>query len=87
MAETVGHEMPTPAQVAASTWLTEAELNVYVAEYGRTGFQGGLQAYRVYTDPKLVAELTLYAGRTIDVPAVFMTGRSDWGAFQSPGAL
>ena len=34
--------MPNPAEIAACTWLTEAELAVYAAEYGRTGFQGGL---------------------------------------------
>ena len=27
------------------------------------------------------------AGRTIDVPAMFVAGRSDWGIYQVPGAI
>ena len=42
MAETVAQYMPSRAEVAANTWLTDRELAVYTAEYGRTGFQGGL---------------------------------------------
>jgi pimeloyl-ACP methyl ester carboxylesterase len=33
------------------------------------------------------AELGLYSGRTIDVPAAFVAGAQDWGAWQVPGAL
>ncbi len=75
MAETVAAQMPSPAPVAAGTWLTEAELAVYAAEYGRTGFQGGLHWYRCSTHPPCVAELQLFAGRTIDVPALFISHR------------
>jgi pimeloyl-ACP methyl ester carboxylesterase len=87
MPQTVAREMPTPAQVAASRWLTEAELAVYSAEYGRTGFQGGLQGYRTGTNARFVGELKAFAGRTIDVPALFVSGARDWGAYQSPGAM
>src|SRR5262245_3273347 len=45
MAETVAPEMPAAAQIAARNWLPDAELRVYAQEYGRTGFQGGLQSY------------------------------------------
>src|SRR6266851_475117 len=47
MAETVASEMPSAAAIAACKWLPEAELKVYSEEYGRTGFQGGLEGYRV----------------------------------------
>ncbi|MEJ8834800.1 alpha/beta fold hydrolase [Ramlibacter sp. AN1133] len=87
MAQTVAPEMPTPAQVAACRWLTEPELDVYAAEYGRTGFQGGLQGYRIGTDARFAGELKAFAGRTIDVPALFVSGARDWGAHQAPGAL
>ena len=43
MAETVAAVMPTAAEIAACKWLPDDELAVYTAEYGRTGFQGGLQ--------------------------------------------
>ena len=83
MAETVAAEMPSAAEIAANTWLPDAELNVYSTEYGRTGFQGGLQGYRSAGG----TELQVFNGRTIDQPSMFIAGKSDWGAFQSPGAL
>ncbi len=86
MPETVAPFMPTPAEIASCDWLTEAELAVYTAEYGRTGFQGGLNWYRTRFDAGLNTELTLYSGRTIDVPSMFIAGKSDWGVFQVPGA-
>ena len=69
MPESVAPFLPSAAQVQANTWLTEPELAVYAQEYGRTGFQGGLQTYRVLTDPVLTAEPRLFSGKTIDVPA------------------
>src|SRR5262249_40992328 len=46
MAETVAPEMPSADAIAACRWLPDEELRVYSTEYGRTGFQGGLQSYR-----------------------------------------
>ena len=86
MAEQVAADMPSPQQIAACQWLPDRELAVYAAEYGRTGFQGGLQSYRVGRTPRLSAELQLFAGRTIDVPAMFVSGKSDWGVFQRAGS-
>jgi pimeloyl-ACP methyl ester carboxylesterase len=87
MAQTVAPEMPSAAEVAACKWLTDEELVVYSQEYMRTGFQGGLQGYRVRWIPKYTPELQLFAGRTIDVPSLFIGGKSDWGVYQVPGAL
>jgi pimeloyl-ACP methyl ester carboxylesterase len=84
MAEQVAVEMPTAAEIAANKWLPDSELRVYAEEFGRTGFQGGLNGYR--GSPGDV-DLQLFAGRTIDVPASFMGGKSDWGTYQNPGAL
>jgi pimeloyl-ACP methyl ester carboxylesterase len=85
MAETVAAEMPSAAQIAACRWLPEEELAVYTAEYARTGFQGGLQWYRCGTGGGYIPEMLAWSGRTIDVPACFIAGRSDWGVFQKPG--
>jgi pimeloyl-ACP methyl ester carboxylesterase len=87
MAETVAPEMPSPDAIAACRWLPDAELAVYAAEFARTGFQGGLQWYRCRTTGLFEAELQLFAGRTIDVPSLFISGASDWGIHQVPGAL
>jgi pimeloyl-ACP methyl ester carboxylesterase len=85
MAETVVAEMPSAAQIAACRWLPEHELAVYGAEYERTGFQGGLQWYRSRTEGRYDSELQLFSGRTIDVPSMFIAGKSDWGTYQRPG--
>jgi pimeloyl-ACP methyl ester carboxylesterase len=87
MAETVAPEMPSASAVAACNWLTEPELGVYTSEYGRTGFQGGLNEYRCLFDDKQNAQLRRFSGRTVDVPSIFIGGESDWGVFQTPGAL
>ena len=86
MAQTVAHEMPRTAEIAANRWLPDNELAVYAQEYGRTGFQGGLQWYRCNTSPQLAVDLRIFSGRTIDVPSCFIAGKSDWGIFQRPGA-
>jgi pimeloyl-ACP methyl ester carboxylesterase len=87
MAETVASEMPSAAEIAACRWLTEEELGIYSGEYARTGFQGGLQWYRCRTVGKFEAELEIYSGRTIDVPSMFVAGKSDWGVHQAPGVF
>jgi pimeloyl-ACP methyl ester carboxylesterase len=87
MAATVASEMPSAAHIAACKWLPDAELRVYSGEYGRTGFQGGLEGYRVGSVARFASELQLFSGRTIDQPSVFIGGKSDWGVYQNPGAL
>ena len=87
MAETVAKEMPSAAEIAANTWLTEAELAVYSGEYKRNGFQGGLNWYRARTSGRVTPELEAFSGRTIDVPSTFISGKSDWGIYQTPGAI
>jgi pimeloyl-ACP methyl ester carboxylesterase len=87
MAETVRPAMPSPGEVAANRWLPDADLAVYAAEYGRVGFQGGLQWYRILTTPGLNGDMGVFAGRTLDVPARFIGGERDWGIHQTPGAL
>jgi pimeloyl-ACP methyl ester carboxylesterase len=87
MAATVAPEMPSAEQIAACRWLPEEELRVYSTEFGRTGFQGGLQWYRCMTGERFLPELQLFAGRSIDVPSMFIAGASDWGIYQSPGAF
>jgi pimeloyl-ACP methyl ester carboxylesterase len=84
IAETVAMEMPSKAQIAACKWMTEKDLQVYSAEYIRTGFQGGLNLYRIFG---ISGELSSFSGRTIDIPACYLAGASEWGVYQSPGAF
>jgi pimeloyl-ACP methyl ester carboxylesterase len=62
-------------------WLTDEDLDVYVAEFERTGFTGGLNRYRCVD--RDFEELSVYRHRAIDVPALFIGGDHDgptvWG--------
>jgi pimeloyl-ACP methyl ester carboxylesterase len=56
-------------------WLTEQDLRVYVEAFERTGFTGGLNYYR---NLDRTWELTAHlAGRSIEQPALFLTGSRD----------
>ena len=87
MAATAADMAPSPEEAHSCTWLTDAELAVYVREFGRTGFQGGLNWYRNAFDAAAIAELQAFEGQCIEVPTCFIAGRGDWGTYQSPGAL
>jgi pimeloyl-ACP methyl ester carboxylesterase len=89
MAATVAPFMPSADYIANCKWLTEAEVDVYATEYGRTGFTGALQGYRVRrgSDLRSIAEMHTFSDRTIDVPSQFIEGKSDWGVYQTPGAV
>ena len=82
MAETVAPFAPE----RLPAWLTADELAVYAAEFGRTGFQGGLNWYRARHESQVQGE-RLFAGRQIEVPAIFIAGACDWGIHQAPGGL
>ena len=56
-------------------WLSEEDLAVYVGEFERTGFRGGLNWYRNFDrNWELLAP---FADRRITVPALFVGGRRD----------
>ncbi|KAJ7634588.1 alpha/beta-hydrolase [Roridomyces roridus] len=88
MPQAVISDAPSADEVATNEWLTESELGVYVSEYGRTGFQGGLNFYRTFFfNPAWGSDRELFAGKQIEVPALFISGKQDWGTFQFPGAV
>lgn len=87
MPDSVAPAMPSASEITACRWLPDSELSVYVGEYARTGFQGGLHGYRVRLTAAHNAELQLFSNRTIDVPSMFIGGKSDWGVYQTPGAF
>ncbi|CAK5262050.1 unnamed protein product [Mycena citricolor] len=69
------------------SWFPEDDLDFYVQEFSRTGFQGGLNSYRVMTSRNWQADLELFAGMQIVVPAMFLAGKEDWGTYQRPGGV
>lgn len=70
-----------------SRWLSDEDLAVYVEDFRRNGFQGGLNWYRIATNPDNMKDLDLFAGRKIDVPSIFIAGDKDWGTYQEPGVV
>jgi len=87
IAATMAEHQPQPAEIATCKWMTEADLQVYATQFTRTGFQGGLNYYRVELDPGLDGELNAFAEKTIDVPACYIGGSSEWAVYQSPGSF
>lgn len=83
MPEAVAGAMPE----GEASWLTDAELAVYAAEFGRTGFQGGLNWYRCRFISQYIREAQIFGDRRIEAPMTFIAGASDWGVYQTPGAL
>lgn len=87
MPEVVAALMEDEDPDKTTVWMPEGDLDVYVQEWNRTGFQGALNWYRSQTDPTQMKDLYLFAGKKIEVPAIFISGEKDWGNYQQPGAL
>ena len=58
--------------------LSDSELKVFETEFQRTGFQGGLNWYRATKSAEEVRDLSLFHGRRIVVPSLFIAGESEW---------
>ncbi len=70
---------------ALPAWLTPADLDVYVAEFERTGFAGGLAWYRAMD---LSWELLApYHRAIVTRPALFVAGERDLVLVSRPGAV
>ncbi|TAQ89199.1 hypothetical protein B7494_g2474 [Chlorociboria aeruginascens] len=71
----------------STSWLPQSDLAIYVEDFARNGFQGGLNWYRVSTDAENMKDMELFAGRKIEVPCLFVSGSKDWGMYQEPGVV
>jgi pimeloyl-ACP methyl ester carboxylesterase len=87
MPAAVAAHAPSADAVGRCAWLPDTDLEVYTAEFARTGFQGSLNWYRCITDPVQMRELQLFDGASVTVPACYIAGAADWGIYQSPGAF
>ncbi|KAK5192833.1 hypothetical protein LTR47_010376 [Exophiala xenobiotica] len=87
IARDMADEDPNVVAERSRRWLPDDELAVYAGEYGRTSFQGGLNWYRIQTQPDIAGEMEVWSGAKISVPTVFVAGKRDWGTFQEPGAV
>lgn len=87
MPETIERDMEDEDERATEDWLSQDDLEVYVQEWSRTGFQGGLNFYRIATGHFKGSEPAFYFSERIKCPMVFISGDKDWGNHQDPGAL
>lgn len=70
-----GFLTPMPEPDRLPDWLTEADLDVYQAEYSRSGFTGGLNWYRNLD--RNWALTAAWNGAPITPPALYMVGDQD----------
>ena len=87
MPDTIADMMKDEDKSATKRWMSDDDLGIYVQEWSRTGFQGGLNFYRTMTDPAKKKDLEMFAGRKIECPSTFISGKQDWGNYQEPGAI
>ena len=62
----------SPKQDALPAWLTQTELDHYVAEFSRTGFTGGINWYRNFDRNWSLTEHL--DGAKVTVPSLFIGG-------------
>ena len=67
------------------SWLTQAELDHYVAEFTRTGFTGGINWYRNFDRNWALTERI--DGAKVTVPSLFIGGSADPVLLMSPPAI
>ena len=74
-----------PKAAGRPEWLSQAELDHYIAEFTRTGFTGGINWYRNFdrnweTTPEL-------DGAHVTIPSLFITGTADPVNLMSPATV
>ena len=80
MAETVAAEMPSPAQIAANRWLPDEDLRVYSRRVRQDRIPGRAAVATASVERAVTPrKLQLFAGRTIDLPSMFIGGKQRLG--------
>jgi pimeloyl-ACP methyl ester carboxylesterase len=68
------------------SWLSEAELQYYVREFARAGFEGGLNWYRTMDINHVLAPRAFKAQLPVAQPALFLAGALDSVILSAGGA-
>jgi hypothetical protein len=77
VAAVMAAENPNEVKIKSNRWLPDNDLAVYASGFGRNTFQGGLNWYRIATDPANVKDLELFADKKIEVPPLYIAGKKD----------
>ena len=88
MAQTVNRYMPNKNQIKKCLWLTNSDLKIYATYFKKNTFQGPLNWYKMMLSIKQNNKIkSLKLSSFIDIPTIFIAGKSDWGIHQKPGQL
>ncbi len=88
MAQTVDKFMPTEDEINDCKWLSKSDLNFYVKNFSKSGFKKALFWYKVMLSKKEKLKIiNLGLKSYINIPSIFIAGKTDWGIFQKPGDL
>ena len=74
-----------PEVEALPSWLSQDELDHYVAEFTRTGFTGGINWYRNFD--RNWETTSHLAGAHVTIPSAFITGTADPVSLMSPASV
>ena len=86
MSQTVKKYMPDKLQIKNCFWLTNKDLKVYSESFKKNTFRGPLNWYKMMLNVKERKKiLNLKLPITVNFPAIFIAGKSDWGIYQKPG--
>ena len=86
MSQTVKKYMPDKLQIKNCFWLTNKDLKVYSDSFKKNTFRGPLNWYKMMLDVKENKKITnLRLPLTLNLPAIFIAGQSEWGVYQKPG--
>lgn len=66
-----------PDPVVLPSWLEQADLDIFVESFRRSGFRGGLNYYR-NLDRNWMLQ-SAFVGKQVEVPALFLVGERDTG--------
>jgi hypothetical protein len=75
-------EDPDEARRRSKQWLNDNELPVYVDDYARNAFQGGLNGTEA-DQPKIASDMDMFTSNKIEMPCLFVSGRKDWALSRS----
>ena len=81
------HCPPYDEMVRQMAWMSEDDIQYYIDNFERTGFQGGLNQYIARTSGVDARLCDWQVGLKVGVPMAFISGESDWGNYQSPGSI
>ncbi len=88
MAETIKKFMPSDKEILNCKWLTDKDILIYVNSFKKKGILEPLNWYKMMLSKREKYRLiNMNLNKSINIPAIFISGIADWGTYQKPGEL